>query len=219
MSPAIKAVRASAAASDIEPLSIGEVAQRITVIRGQRVLLDADLARFYGETTKRLNQQVNRNQARFPEDFMFWLTDEEFANLRLQSATSSSSHGGRRYAPRAFTEHGVIMAAMVHNSERATALSVYVVRASCRTAWPGQHPQGIGRRGLQPEAQGLGARAQRRQVGRCHGRTAGHAGTASQAAHRLRHARGQGQEDRRQEQGLSYSRPGQCPPEARHWAR
>jgi hypothetical protein len=113
----------------IEPLSIGEVAQRITVVRGQRVLLDADLARFYGETTKRLNQQVNRNRARFPEDFMFQLTDEEFANLRLQSATSSSSHGGRRYAPLAFTEHGAIMAAMVLNSERATALSVYVVRA------------------------------------------------------------------------------------------
>jgi len=60
---------------------------------------------------------------------MFQLTDEEFANLRLQSATSSWSHGGRRYAPLAFTEHGAIMAAMVLNSERATALSVYVVRA------------------------------------------------------------------------------------------
>lgn len=113
----------------IEPLSIGEVAQRITIIRGQRVLLDADLARFYGETTKRLNQQVNRNRARFPEDFMFQLTAEEFANLRLQSATSSSGHGGRRYAPLAFTEHGAIMASMVLASERATALSVYVVRA------------------------------------------------------------------------------------------
>ena len=116
----------------VEPLSIGEVAQRIHLIRGRRVVLDADLASFYGETTKRFNQQVNRNRARFPEDFMFQLNDEEFANLRLQFATSSlkgASHGGRRYAPMAFTEHGAIMASMVLNSERATALSVYVVRA------------------------------------------------------------------------------------------
>ncbi len=127
MSPAAKTPAKADAA--VEPLSIGEVAQRIVVIRGQRVLLDADLARFYGESTKRLNQQVNRNRMRFPEDFMFQLTAEEFANLRLQSATSSSSHGGRRYAPLAFTEHGAIMASMVLNSERATALSVYVVRA------------------------------------------------------------------------------------------
>jgi hypothetical protein len=117
----------------VEPLSIGEVAQRIHLIRGQRVVLDADLASFYGETTKRFNQQVNRNRARFPEDFMFQLNAEEFANLRLQFATSSlkgtAGHGGRRYAPMAFTEHGAIMASMVLNSERATALSVYVVRA------------------------------------------------------------------------------------------
>jgi ORF6N domain len=98
-------------------------------VRGQRVLLDADLARFYGESTKRLNQQVRRNRERFPEDFMFELTAEEFADLRLQSATSSAGHGGRRYAPLAFTEHGAIMASMVLNSERATALGVYVVRA------------------------------------------------------------------------------------------
>ena len=116
-------------APTVEPLSIGEVAQRILIVRGQRVLLDADLARFYGESTKRLNQQVRRNRERFPEDFMFELTAEEFADLRLQSATSSASHGGRRYAPLAFTEHGAIMASMVLNSERATALSVYVVRA------------------------------------------------------------------------------------------
>ncbi len=119
-------------ASSTEPLSIGEIAQRIHLIRGQRVVLDTDLAGFYGETTKRLNQQVNRNRVRFPEDFMFQLNEEEFANLRLQFATSSSKgsgHGGRRYAPLAFTEHGAIMASMVLNSPRATALSVYVVRA------------------------------------------------------------------------------------------
>ena len=95
------------------------------------MVLDTDLAAFYGETTKRFNQQVNRNRARFPEDFMFQLNEEEFANLRLQFATSSSKggHGGRRYAPLAFTEHGAIMASMVLNSQRATALSVHVVRA------------------------------------------------------------------------------------------
>ena len=120
-----------ASTPNIDPLSIGEVAQRIQLIRGQRVILDTDLAAFYGETTKRFNQQVNRNRERFPEDFMFQLSEDEFANLRLQIATSSlkGSHGGRRYAPLAFTEHGAIMASMVLNSPRATALGVYVVRA------------------------------------------------------------------------------------------
>jgi hypothetical protein len=113
------------------PLSIGDIAQRIRLIRGQRVILDTDLAAFYGETTKRFNQQVNRNLARFPAGFMFQLDEEEFANLRLQIATSSlkGSHGGRRYAPMAFTEHGAIMASMVLNSPRATELSIYVVQA------------------------------------------------------------------------------------------
>jgi hypothetical protein len=113
------------------PLTIGDIAQRIRLIRGQRVILDTDLAAFYGETTKRFNQQVNRNLARFPAGFMFQLEDEEFANLRLQIATSSlkASHGGRRYAPLAFTEHGAIMASMVLNSPRATELSIYVVQA------------------------------------------------------------------------------------------
>ena len=120
-----------AATVQTTPLSISDIAQRILLIRGQRVILDTDLAAFYGETTKRLNQQVSRNRERFPDDFMFQLNDEEFANLRLQFATSSlkASHGGRRYAPMAFTEHGAIMASMLLNSSRATALSVHVVRA------------------------------------------------------------------------------------------
>jgi ORF6N domain len=112
------------------PLSIGEVAQRIQLIRSQRVVLDTDLAAFYGETTKRFNQQVNRNLARFPGDFMFQLSQEEFASLRLQSATLKSGRGQhRKYLPYVFTEHGAIMAATLLNSPRATALSVYVVRA------------------------------------------------------------------------------------------
>jgi hypothetical protein len=122
---------APSADTTASPLSIGQIAQRIRLIRGQRVILDTDLAAFYGETTKRFNQQVNRNLARFPAGFMFQLDEEEFANLRLQIATSSlkGSHGGRRYAPLAFTEHGAIMASMVLNSPRATELSIYVVQA------------------------------------------------------------------------------------------
>ena len=120
-----------------EPLSIGEVAQRIVLIRGQRVVLDTDLAAFYGETTKRFNQQVSRNRARFPEDFMFQLSDEEFAALRLQSATlDGGSKPGRgqhrKYLPYAFTEHGAIMAATILSSPRAIEVSVYVVRAFVR---------------------------------------------------------------------------------------
>jgi hypothetical protein len=122
---------APSAVTTASPLSMGQIAQRIRLIRGQRVILDTDLAAFYGETTKRFNQQVNRNLARFPVGFMFQLDEEEFADLRLQIATSSlkGSHGGRRYAPLAFTEHGAIMASMVLNSPRATELSIYVVQA------------------------------------------------------------------------------------------
>lgn len=117
-------------ATSTNPLSIGEVAQRIHLIRGQRVVLDADLAAFYGETTKRFNQQVRRNLARFPADFMFQLDAEEFAALRLQSATLKTGRGQhRKYLPLAFTEHGAIMAATLLNSPRATELSVHVVRA------------------------------------------------------------------------------------------
>jgi hypothetical protein len=124
------AAATTATVAAFEPLSIGEVAQRIVLLRGQRVVLDTDLAAFYGETTKRFNQQVSRNRARFPEDFMFQLTDEEFAALRLQSATLKTGRGQhRKYLPYAFTEHGAIMAATLLNSPRATALSIYVVRA------------------------------------------------------------------------------------------
>ncbi len=112
------------------PLSIVEIAQRIRLIRGQRVVLDTDLAAFYGETTKRFNQQVRRNLSRFPADFMFLLDGEEFAALRLQFATLKSGRGQhRKYMPYAFTEHGAIMAATLLNSPRATEISVHIVRA------------------------------------------------------------------------------------------
>ena len=96
MSGAASTGKAAIIATAFEPLSIGEVAQRIVLIRGQRVVLDTDLAAFYGETSKRFNQQVSGNRARFPEVFMFQLTDEEFAALRLQSATLLSSQKHRR---------------------------------------------------------------------------------------------------------------------------
>lgn len=121
---------ADATPPNTKPLSIGEIAQRIHLIRGQRVVLDTDLAAFYGETTKRFNQQVNRNLARFPEDFMFRLDEAEFSTLRLQFATLKTGRGQhRKYLPYVFTEHGAIMAATLLNSPRATELSVYVVRA------------------------------------------------------------------------------------------
>jgi len=91
------------------------------------VLLDSDLAELYEVDTKRLNEQVKRNADRFPTDFMFQLSTDEFANLKSQFATSS--WGGRRKLPFAFTEHGAIMAASVLNSKRAVEMSVYVVRA------------------------------------------------------------------------------------------
>jgi hypothetical protein len=112
----------------------------ILTIRGQKVILDADLARIYGVPTKRLNEQVRRNTDRFPPDFAFVLIDQEVRNLKSQFATSSaglnrsqfvitSTHGGRRKLPMASTEHGAIMAANVLNSPQAVRMSVFVVRA------------------------------------------------------------------------------------------
>jgi hypothetical protein len=102
--------------------------QCITRIRGHAVILDSDLAALYGVSVKRLNEQVRRNGERFPEHFMFQLTDSEWKNLRSQIATSSS-HGGRRYRPHVFTEHGAIMAANVLNSSQAIKMSIAVVTA------------------------------------------------------------------------------------------
>src|SRR5216684_3582943 len=124
----------------------------ILLIRGQKVILDADLARLYGVTTKRFNEAFKRNRHRFPGDFAFQLTAAEFANLRSQFATSSpqlvdslkdnlnwsqfatssSRHRGTVYRPWAFTEHGALMAANVLYSRRAVQMSVYVVRAFVR---------------------------------------------------------------------------------------
>lgn len=121
-------------------IPVERIENRILLIRGEKVILDADLAALYGVSTKRLNEQVRRNRERFPDDFMFQLTAAELSalkdqiggsNLRSQVATSRS-HGGRRYLPYVFTEHGAIMAANVLNSERAVRASVEVVRAFVR---------------------------------------------------------------------------------------
>ena len=108
------------------------VESRVLFLRHHRVILDADIAELYGVPVKRLNEQVKRNQERFPSDFMFQLTEKEHASLRSQIATSNKRRGGRRYRPYAFTEHGAIMAATVLNSNRAVQMSVFVVRAFVR---------------------------------------------------------------------------------------
>jgi ATP-dependent Clp protease ATP-binding subunit ClpA len=111
-------------------VAVDEISRSIRVLRGQRVLLDAELAALYGVTTKQLNQAVKRNAGRFPEDFRFQLNRVEAAELnRSQAVTGSQKHRDPRHAPYAFTEHGAIQAANVLNSVRAVEMSVYVVRA------------------------------------------------------------------------------------------
>jgi phage regulator Rha-like protein len=118
----------------VEPLpALQSIGLAITMLRGQRVILDAELAALYGVETKRLNEQVRRNLERFPQDFMFQLNDQEQESLRSQIATLKTGRGQhRKYAPFAFTEHGAIMAATVLNSPRAVQVSLHVVRAFVR---------------------------------------------------------------------------------------
>jgi hypothetical protein len=112
----------------------------ILTIRGRRVVLDMELARIYGVTTKVFNQAVKRNRRKFPPDFMFRLTAEEYRGLRSQFAisnrsqivTGSQKHRNPRYVPYAFTEHGAVMAANILHSKRAIQMSVFVVRAFIR---------------------------------------------------------------------------------------
>ena len=111
-------------------VAVHAVERRIYLIRGQKVMLDADLAELYKVPTKRVNEQVRRNPGRFPKDFMFRLTASEAENLRSQIATSS--WGGRRSRPYAFTEHGVAMLSAVLASDRAVKMSVLIIRAFVR---------------------------------------------------------------------------------------
>ena len=107
-------------------VSIESIEQRIYLIRGQKVMIDIDLAGLYGVTTSVLNQAVKRNLVRFPDDFMFQLSEAELENLRSQSVISS--WGGRRYLPYAFTEHGVAMLSSILNSDRAILVNVAIMR-------------------------------------------------------------------------------------------
>ena len=104
------------------------IERAIYLIRGQKVMLDRDLAALYEVETKRLKEQVRRNIDRFPEDFMFVLTTEEFANWRSQFATSNSDRMGLRHAPMAFTEQGVAMLSTVLNSKRAIDANIAIMR-------------------------------------------------------------------------------------------
>jgi len=113
-------------------LAPNSIENQIVLVRGQKVLLDSDLAALYDVEVRTLNQAVKRNEMRFPVDFVFQLTADENEALRSQTVISKSSRGGRRYAPYAFTEHGAIMAASVLNSPRAVEMSIYVVRAFVR---------------------------------------------------------------------------------------
>ncbi len=116
-------------------IAVDAIAGRIVTLRGQRIMLDSDLAALYGVPTKRLNEQVKRNAERFPADFMFRLNSEEIESLnRSQIATGSQKHRDPRFSPFAFTEHGAIMAATVLNSPRAVEVSIFVVLPSCSCA-------------------------------------------------------------------------------------
>lgn len=109
--------------------AIGTIARRIHVIRGQKVMLDRDLAELYAVPTKVFNQAIKRNRDRFPADFMFQLTTAEVRSLRSQFVTSNASRGGRRYRPYAFTQEGVAMLSSVLKSERAVQVNIAVMRA------------------------------------------------------------------------------------------
>ncbi|MHB8948159.1 MAG: ORF6N domain-containing protein [Rhodoferax sp.] len=112
---------------------------RILVLREQRVMLDADLAELYGVQTKVLVQAVKRNLARFPQDFMFQLSNDEFAVLRSQTVTSNTGRGGRRTAPYAFTEQGVAMLSSVLGSPRAIGVNIEITGVNEVGYWTNRH--------------------------------------------------------------------------------
>ncbi len=117
----------------VAKVNVGSIVNLILVLRGQKVMLDSDLARLYGVSTGRLNEQVKRNADRFPQDFMFQLTRAEVESLRSQIAILEPGRGKhRKYLPYAFTEHGALMLASVLNSPIAVEASIFVVRAFIR---------------------------------------------------------------------------------------
>ncbi|MEC4003509.1 ORF6N domain-containing protein [Flavobacterium sp. SUN052] len=114
--------------SQILIISEETISDKIYFIRNQKVMLDRDLATLYGIQTKVLKQAVKRNISRFPDDFMFELSDAEFSNWRSQIVTSNSDKMGLRYAPMAFTEHGVLMLSSVLNSDKAIQTNISIMR-------------------------------------------------------------------------------------------
>jgi ORF6N domain-containing protein len=118
--------------STVEVAPVALVESRIVLIRGQKVLLDSDLAALYQVETKALNRAVRRNPGRFPEDFMFQLTSDEAESLRCQIGTSNENRGGRRYLPYAFTEQGIAMLSGVLTSTRAVEVNVAIMRTFVR---------------------------------------------------------------------------------------
>jgi ORF6N domain len=116
----------------IKVATANDIEKSIHVIRGQRVILDADLARLYGVTTRRLNEQLSRNKDRFPVDFAYQRTTQEFTILMSQNAISSSGHGGRRKLPWVFTEQGVAMLSSVLKSPTAVRVNIEIMRTFVR---------------------------------------------------------------------------------------
>lgn len=115
-------------AASLDPFEPPAIERRIFVIRNRQVMLDEDLAELYGVETRVLVQQVRRNEKRFPEDFMFQLSAEEFANLKSQFVMSSHGHGGRRKRPLVFTEQGIAMLSGVLRSDRAITVNIEIMR-------------------------------------------------------------------------------------------
>ena len=113
-------------------LELAAINEMIYVIRGQKVMFDVDLANLYGVETKVLNQAVKRNLKRFPEDFMFRLSPEEYSNLKSQFVTSSENWGGKRKQPLVFTENGVAMLSGILNSDRAIEVNIAIMRIFTR---------------------------------------------------------------------------------------
>lgn len=109
-------------------IPIEVIENKIFIIRGQKVMLDSDLAQLYGVETRIINRDVKRNVNRFPDDFMFQLTEEEWNSLKSQNGISKKTKGGRRFLPYAFTEYGVLMLSNVLNSDKAINISIQIIR-------------------------------------------------------------------------------------------
>jgi hypothetical protein len=115
--------------AELRVVAAQAIEKRILVVRGRQVMLDEDLADLYGVETRVLVQQVRRNEKRFPTDFMFQLSSDEFSNLKSQSVMSSGGHGGRRKRPLVFAEQGIAMLSGVLRSDRAIAVNIEIMRA------------------------------------------------------------------------------------------